>query len=297
MTSLSINPITLEAFAGKAFPPELASFLINKGLEGAPFCNGLTRFETSSASVVFPTVDPEGFDWTPELGLIPSVNMNTDAAVAIPCKLAGTVPLSNESIANSAIPLADQLGQAIAQSMGQRADYGALYGDQDPQPVGVYDTLPNVTGPDLRQAAITAAAEIMGQGGTPTTVFVTASMWGSEMARTDANGQPLYTGTEPNILGLRLVVVPALHEGNAILADTSRSYLVMADDYSVDHTTEGGGAFEHDAALVRVRARLVAKIPNTLGAARSITIEGESSGNGDTRTTARRRPVPKKATP
>jgi hypothetical protein len=42
-----------------------------------------------------------------------------------------------------------------------------LYGDGvAPHPDGVFDSLSNVTGPTLREAVITGAAQIMGSGGT-----------------------------------------------------------------------------------------------------------------------------------
>lgn len=97
--------------------------------------------------------------------------------------------------------------------MGTKVDDGVLYGDGvAPHPAGVLAGLANVTGTTLREAAVKGAADIMGSGGTPDLLAVTPQMWAAEMSRETASG-PVFNGTDLNILGLRVVVVPKLHAG------------------------------------------------------------------------------------
>ena len=258
--------------SGFPFPPEVANEIINRGLQGSPFFNSLTRRETSRSSIVFPTVDPTGFDWVGELGLIPGVDAGDDAVLAVPVKMAGNILLSNESVDDNEFDLMGGIGDAIARGMGTKVDDGALYGDGvAPHPDGVYDSLTNVTGSTLREAAITGAAEVMGSGGSPNTLFVTPAMWGVEMARETANG-PVFNGTDLTILGLRVVVVPKLHAGNAIVADTSRCYGVVRSDPRIEANRQSDAAWSRDGTQVRVITRVAAVIPDPASAARSLTV-------------------------
>src|SRR4051794_22165528 len=100
-----MTDISTASFDGLAFPPEIASNILNRGLTGSPFFSALTRRETSRSSIVFPTVDPTGFDWVPELGVIPGVEVGDAAVMAVPVKMAGNILLSNESVADEEFDL------------------------------------------------------------------------------------------------------------------------------------------------------------------------------------------------
>ena len=100
--------ITLASFAdGGVFPIDAAAQILNTGLSAAPVFSALTPRSTSRSSVSFPTGSPDGFDWTAELGTIPSVNPNDDAAVVAMTKIAGLVLLGNESVADTDLNLTD----------------------------------------------------------------------------------------------------------------------------------------------------------------------------------------------
>ena len=264
--------ISTASFDGLAFPPEIASDILNRGLTGSPFFSALTRRETSRSSIVFPTVDPTGFDWVAELGLIPGVDAGDAAVVAVPVKLAGNVLLSSESIMDAEFDLLSGIGDAIARGMGTKVDDGVLYGDGvGAHPDGVFAGLDNVTGTTLREAAIAGAAEVMGSGGTPNALLVTPGMWAAEMARESANG-PVFNGTNLTILGLRVVVVPKLHAGDAVVADMNRCYGVVRSDPRIEANRQSDAAWSRDGTQVRVITRVAAVIPDPASAARSLTV-------------------------
>jgi hypothetical protein len=257
---------------GLAFPAEIAGPILARGLQGSPFFNALTRRETSRSSIVFPTVDPTGFDWVAELGVIPGVDAGDDAVLAVPVKCAGNVLLSNESVSDLEFDLVGGIGEAIARGMGTKVDDGTLYGDgTGATPVGVFAGLDNVSGTTLREAAITGAAEVMGSGGTPNALFVTPAMWGIEMSRETTTG-PVFIGTDLTILGLRVIVVPKLHAGDAVVADTTRCYGVVRSDPRIEANRQSDAAWTRDGTQVRVITRVAAVIPDPASAARSLTV-------------------------
>ncbi|SDO87050.1 phage major capsid protein, HK97 family [Pedococcus dokdonensis] len=265
-------PISTTSFSGNAFPTEVFAPILNRGLSGARFFDSLTRRDISGNSATFPTVDPTGFDWVAELGVIPEVTPGDSSSVVAPAKMAGNILLSNESLADNTFDLAAGIGDAIKGSMGPAVDAGCLYGGASPEePDGVYDALANVTGVTLRAAVITAAAEIMGSGGDPNTVFVTPAMWAEEMARETASG-PVNTGADLTIAGLRAVVVPSLAAGNGIVADTTRCYGVVRQDFRAELNAQSDQAWSRDGAQLRVIARLAAVVPAPVSAARSLTV-------------------------
>jgi hypothetical protein len=186
--------------------------------------------------------------------------------------MAGNILISSESLADNTFDLAAGIGDAIKGSMGPQVDVGTLYGGAAPEePTGVYPSLANVTGSTLRAAVIAAAAAIMGSGGEPSTVFVTPAMWAEEMSRETAGG-PVNTGTDLVIAGLRAVVVPSLADDDGIVADTSRCYGVVRQDFRAELNTQSDQAWSRDGAQLRVIARLAAVIPAPVSAARSITV-------------------------
>jgi hypothetical protein len=207
-----------------------------------------------------------------ELGVIPEVDAGDAAVLAVPVKLAGNILLSNESVSDNEFDLLTGIGDAIARGMGTKVDDGVLDGDgTDASPVGVFDSLDNVGGSTLREAAITGAAEVMDNGGNPDVLFVTPAMWGVEMSRETTAG-PVFNGTDLTILGLRVVVVPKLHAGDAIVADTSRCYGIVRSDPRIEANSHSDAAWSRDGTQVRVITRVAAIIPDPASAARSLTV-------------------------
>src|SRR5215469_11627956 len=76
-------------FHGRMLPPDFQGRFLTMLVDVAPFANSLTRLNTSSATVIFPTAAPSGQAWVPELGLIPLMSLGDDADVVGLAKLAG----------------------------------------------------------------------------------------------------------------------------------------------------------------------------------------------------------------
>ena len=123
-----------------------------------------------------------------------------------PAKLAGNVFCSNESINDASFDLLGGLTSAVKGGMGSTVDDGVLYGSAAPAPSGVFAGLTSASGATLRAAAVQGASEILGAGGSPDTLFVTAAQWAEEIRETTSG--PVYNGTDLTILGMKVVVVP-----------------------------------------------------------------------------------------
>ena len=85
----------------------------------------------------------------------------------------------------------------------------------------------------MREAAISAAAAVMGAGGVPDRLFVSPTLWAGEMSRETPNG-PVNVGSELVIAGLPVTVVPKLKATDAIVADTTRAYAVVREDARIE---------------------------------------------------------------
>ena len=264
-------PISRDSFDA-GFPPDVVDQIVLRGLSGSPFFSALARRTTSRASVAFISGDPSGFGWVNELGVIPEIDLNAETTIVAPVKLAGTILLSSESVDDSDFNLLDAVGSAVADAMGPVVDQGVLYGDGTlPDPVGVFAGLAHVTGPSLRAAAINAAAEIMGAGGKPDTLFVTSTAWGVEMSREGASG-PYYSGSDMLIAGLKVVVVPSLHAGDAIVADASRCYGIVRSDFRIEVSRVSEQAWSRDGSELRIIGRIAAIVPVPAKSARALTV-------------------------
>jgi HK97 family phage major capsid protein len=261
----------LGGMSSGAFPADIVVPLINKGLSGAPFFDALTRRETDRAQLDVLSVNPTGLGWVPEGEPIPEVDLGIGKAVVVPAKAAGLFDLSSESVDDAAFDLGAELGSALRTSLGPIVDDGVLYGDgTEGAPVGVYGSLTPVDDTSLRYAAIKAAGEILAAGGTPDVLFLTADAWANEMSRETVESMPVYTAENFTIAGLRPVVVPKLHDGHAIVADSTGCYGVVRSDYAVEFDTSVG--FRTDSVAVKVKVRVAAIIPAPNRSARSLTI-------------------------
>ena len=266
--------ITSTSFDGKVVPHEVVKSVLNAGLSGAPVFNALTRRPTRNGSVVFPTSDPSGFDWISELGQIPAVDPDDSAAVVSPAKIAGLLLLSNESIGDADFPIADELGRLIADGMAAKADTDMVYGDSGnpAAPVGIMDALNLASGSTLRAAVVDGCAQIMGNGGSPTTVLLSPTLWADEMERREAT----QTATGPLFadlgLNLNVTVAATLADTDALVLDKSGCFGLIRSDYSIEASQEAAQAWTHDGVSLRVKARLAVAIPTPTKHARAVTV-------------------------
>jgi hypothetical protein len=247
--------------------------VLSCGLQGSPFFSSLTRRVINAGSAVFPSILPTGFDWVAELAPIPSVDAGDKGPVVAVAKMGGNILTSNEAWTDGTCDLAGSLGDAMRSGMGALVDEGILYGEAGNAAAltGIYAGLTNISGATLREAAITAAADIMGAGGVPNRLFVSPTLWAREMSRETPNG-PVNDGAEVIIAGLPTTVVPKLKAADAIVADTTRAYGVVREDSRIEVNRFGDQAWTRDGVEVRVVARVNAAVPAPANTARSLTV-------------------------
>jgi hypothetical protein len=265
--------------SGAVFPKDVVRSILTAGLQGAPVFSSLTQRTTDRGQVVFPTSDPSGFDWTAELGEIPTVTPGDDALIVSVAKIAGRILLSNESIADADLPIATEIGRVIAGSMAAKADADLVYGDvgNPAAPTGFFDSLPTADGDDLRAAVVTAAGEIMGAGGSPNVVVLSPAGWAAEMQRREAT----YVGAAPlfadlGLTDLQVVVAATLADGDALVLDKAGCFAVLRSDYSIEASRETTEAWSRNGVSLRVQARVAAAIPTPAVHARAITVLSSS---------------------
>lgn len=278
MTSPALAGVTSESFNRVHVPPQLLNQIINLALVGSPFARSLTLLSTASGSVAFPVASPTGFDWVPEAAPLPLVDLNDDAVIVAVAKLSGVISVSNESWSDASLPLVQLVGRAIADSMGPSLDDGLLHGTGEAgAPAGVLATIPVTPAASLFAGVVNAAAEIASAGGQASTVYLPAAMWAAEAGREGPQG-PLYPAGLTSLAGLAPVLVPKLSEADgAIVADTSRAWLVQRQDFSVELSDQV--LFMSDQVALRVKGRFAAAIPDVNKTARRVQLSG-SPGEG-----------------
>lgn len=261
------------AFRGVAVPPQVQAQIITLVIDNAPFAASLTRVTTGSNAVAFPTAQPEGQAWVPELGRIPVIDPNPDAVIAEVRKLAGLVDVSNEMLADSALPLTQLLTTTLRDSMSADLDTGLLFGSGDPQPEGVVASAPEVTGTDLLDAVLKARGAIADAGGTATTLAASGSMLAAADGARDDSGALLFSSGFAAVTGLEPVTVPGLTP--ALVYDRNRLFLVERENGSVEVSTDF--RFNYDASTMRIRTRVAIACPDV-----PKTIRRLDTGNGVT---------------
>jgi hypothetical protein len=272
-----MTDITSASFGADVFTSDVVRNIIHEGLAGAPVFSALTQRSTSRGSVVFPTADPSGFDWTPELGEIPSVDPGDDSAVIVPTKLAGLLLLSSESVGDTELNLTTEIGRLIQQGMAAKADTDLIYGPDTPAPeapAGVFDGLTLVDEDTLRASVVAACADIMANGGTPTTVLLSPSLWAEEMQRREDT--PVAVGpllADLGLPGLEVKVANTLKAGDGLVVDKAGAFAILRNDYSIEASTEAATAWTHDGVSLRVKARLAVAIPSPGKHARALGLD------------------------
>jgi HK97 family phage major capsid protein len=256
---------------GGITPPEILGQVLNALLGGAPFADSLTRMLAGANSVTFPVASPTGMDWIHEGQPLPTVNLGDTAYNVVPRKLAGTFGLSNELLADETISAFDLLGTAVRDASGPVLDDGLLHGDGDPGPVGVVGLAPASTGTTLREAAITATADIGNDGGTANVLALNPTDIAAESARADANGRPLYENGFTTLGTLSVVAVPKLAAGTEMLVyDATRLYLLVRNDFLVEASPDAG--FTSDLTIARIKGRFAAAVPTVNKSIRKLTV-------------------------
>jgi Phage capsid family len=257
-------------------PADVANFVSTTIVGGAPFARTLTPFPTNRGSVVFPKADLTAA-WVAEGGVIPSSGGPTAADVVAVTKLAGLLSVSNELVSDTEVRLTTMLTSVLIDTFSGELDDSLLHSDgTGPEPVGILDAAtPAAAGATLREAIVAAWGEIGDSGGDSRSVvaFVRPSDAATEFARelAAAPAHPDQPTADITIgPGIRIVPTPKLAAGETLVADTTRTFLVVRSDFSVE--VSPFPAWATDALSMRVKGRFAVACPTPGKALRTATI-------------------------
>lgn len=272
-TSLPSPPaVSTESWSGHLAPPEIAGRIITMIMDQAPFAASLTRFTTSSSSVVFPTVSPTGAAWIPELGRFPTMNLNEDADVIALAKLGGLVDQSNESFRDRGYNLTSQMQLILRDSLSADADRGLLFGEGSPEPQGVVAAAEPAAGPTLLAALAAAVGDVTDNGGTPDTIAMSGAAMAAVDFATDSEGNMTYPGGFGAAVRLRPVAVPGLTV--PLVYDSTRMFLVINGAMSEVEWTDAF-RWDFDAITWRIKTRVAVACPAPDKTLRKLAVAGE----------------------
>ncbi len=249
------NGLITSSFDGTLTPAQVSA-LLNSLIEGAPFAASLTRAETSTGRMAFPTVAPTGWAWLEELQQVPTVLLNDESLIVAVAGCKGIVPVSQEMFADASVNITRWVSGTLADSLSRDLDLGLLNGTGRPQPNGIVAQADPVTGATLTDAAGAAIAAIGEAGGTCNTIALSPTAYAAELTATDSTGRLLHPDGLDDFLGLSIVQVPALVDPLAY--DSGRIFLVLGQDSAVTVHDD----FQHDALalLVKCRANVAAPV-------------------------------------
>lgn len=267
-------------FDGFTARDELSTFVANAAVTGAPFARSLTPLPIGRPGITFPLVDPTGFDWTAEGGPIPGVDLGDDVYSVAVAKLAGIVGMSSEFVDDNELPIGNLLGQAVADSMGPKLDSGLLVGAGAPAPTGILASA--TAGPaadDFRQAVIACWGAMVDDGanGENIVAFASGSTVAAELGRVNLEDTPIHpAGMVPMIgPGIRMVAVPSIAAGTVLVADVSRTYLVLREDFSAEMSEHA--RFANDQVVMRIKGRFAVACPTPAKSLRVATFDAPGS--------------------
>lgn len=269
--AVDVSRASFDAFP---FPPQVVTTIANLIVGGSPFANALTRFPTTSGSVVWPTASPSGEGWVAEGSAIPAVTLGDDSYVIAAKKLGGILTLSNEAINDAVFKIEAAIGNVIRDTMSADLENGLLYGAGATQPTGIVAVATAAaSSTTLRAAVIGAWGELVGAGATSSAIvaFVNPSDAAEEMGRTTTDGVPIHAdGAAMTVGPVAMIPVPKLHAGDILVVDTSAVFLVVREDFRVDVSTDYG--FATDSAGLRVTGRFAIAAPAPLKSIRKALI-------------------------
>ena len=264
------------SFAGVLTPAQVHEVL-NALITGAPFAGSLTRANTSTGKLAFPTVAPSGYAWLAELEEVPRLVLDDKALIVAVKKVMGGLPISSEMRADATVNITNWVRDGLTDSLSRDLDQGLLLGGGAKEPEGVIAQAEAVAGATLIAAAGAAIAAIGEKGGSCNTICLSPTAYADELVSKDDNGRLMHPDGLPDLLGLTIVQSPGL--ADPLVYDAKRCYLVLGHDSNVTLHDDP----QHDAILVNVSARVNAGIPVADKSIRKLEIEPARSQAAGTR--------------
>jgi HK97 family phage major capsid protein len=241
------------------FPANVVA-VISAIVGGSPFARSLTPLPTNRASVSFPRLDPDDPEWVGELGLIPALNADQSEYEVAASRLAGTVLVSLESIEDTEFPATQQTEQILRDTFSAKLDRDFIGGSGvAPIPQGILGVADEVTGADWLAATVKAKAEIATAGGVASHVALSPAVIGDLEDARDEPGHQLYPDAATVFGGLETISAPAATQ--PIVYDSSRLWLVIRRDFTVDMSDQVSEAWNRYARSVRVVGRFALAAP------------------------------------
>jgi HK97 family phage major capsid protein len=275
MTTPATRSITTGSFSGVLTPAQVAA-LLNELIEGAPFSGSLTRAPTATGKMAFPTAAPSGFSWLEELAEVPDLLLGDKAMIVSVAKIAGTLPISAEMISDASVNITGWVGSALTDSLSRDLDVGVLRGTGAPQPTGIIAQADAVTGPTLLAAAGAAIAAIGEAGGQANTIAMSPTAYAAELTATDTTGRPIHPDGLGEVAGLAIVQVPGLADGETLVYDAQRIYLVLGQDSAITVHDD----YRHDSQVLLVKARCNVGAPVKAKSLRKLSVTPASATAG-----------------
>lgn len=272
------SPVTIQegtdallrsSWEGVLTPPQVWQ-LLNRLVAGSPFAGSLTRAETATGSIAFPSAAPTGFAWLAELEEVPPLVLDEQVSIVTVKKIAGHIPVSSEMLSDSAVNITDWVAGVLQDSLARDLDDGILRGSGTRQPDGIIAQADAVAAPTLTAAVGLAIAGIGEAGGAPDTLALSPTAYAAELTRSDSEGHLVHPdGLGDGFLGLQIVQVPGLEV--PLCYDATRAYLVLGSDPQI--TVHDW--WERDANVLLVKARANVGVPLKVRAIRKLEIEDE----------------------
>jgi HK97 family phage major capsid protein len=147
----------------------------------------------------------------------PLANLNDDTYTVAVAKLGTMVLLSEESVYDTAFPIADQVAALLRDTAMSKLDTDLLNGDgQGTTPRGVLGAATTVPGTSWIAGIGTAVGQFGAEGATATRIAFNPADYATENARVSPDGRPIW-GPDgvAGQFGLTPVMVPAMPTGRA----------------------------------------------------------------------------------
>lgn len=275
---------------GNELRPEEVARIVDAVVAGGQWVRSITRINSTAASVVFPIIsDVSDPAWVPEMGLIPTLNIEGQALTVTPATVAGTTLVPNQLIDDLARSAENETVAAIQSKFSYKLDADLLMGAGTPAPTpsGVLPPAPAVAGPDLWRATIRAKSQIAAEGGSPSHVVMSPETAAAEEERIDQDGRPLYEDGLATFAGLQVVLVAAATE--PMVYDRTKVFLVVRKDFSAMRSLEYAPAWERNATALKLDGRFAAAVPSPRQAVRRLEVgdeDGRRAGQPERERTA-----------
>jgi HK97 family phage major capsid protein len=257
-----------------SFPADVQP-VISAIVGGAPFARSLSPIPTRRTAATFPLVeDVSQPAWGGELSEVPVLDLDSGEYDAAVSRLSGSILISQESISDSDWPLTPQIEAVLRDTFSAKLDRDFISGTgPHPTPTGILAVASAVDGLDLELAAAKAKGQIGTAGGHADCIALSPALIAELESARDSLGRALYPEAEDEFAGL--TTVRSVAATQAVVYDSTRLYLVINRDFTVDYSAQVSEAWNRFAQSMRVVARFALAAPMPSKSVRKLTVTPE----------------------